>query len=185
MKGESSFLMPKEALAAAGLSEGMQVADLGAGAGFFTRAAARMVGEAGRVWAVDIQQDLVNRIKTLAAAEDLHNVEVLQGDLGKKDGTHLSGANFDLAIVSNVLFMLDNKQAAAQEVCRILQKGGRALVIDWSGSHGGLGPADKDVVSRDEAVDIFLKNGFNYVGDVPAGEYHWGFLVRKKSESAQ
>lgn len=181
MTEESTFLSPGAVVAAAHLAEGMYVADIGSGSGFFTRAAARAVGASGVVWAVDVQGDLLPRLKTLASGEGLENVEVVQGDAGHVGGTHLPDGAFDLAIAANILFTVEDKTECAAEIRRILKKGGQAVVIDWTSSHGGLGPHPDHVVTRDAALHAFETAGFSHMRDVPAGEYHWGFIVRKKS----
>ncbi len=176
----SSFLNPAAATAAAGIHEGMQVVELGAGSGFFTRAAARRVGSGGVVWAVDLNPNLLPRLKNLAAAEGLHNVEVVRGDIEHLGGTHLPDASFDFCIIANVLFALECKPCLTQEAARILKRGGKALVIDWSGSWGGLGPHPRHVVGRADALKIFEKSGFTNSGDIPVGAYHWGCILKKK-----
>ncbi len=177
---ESSFLQPPAAVAAAGITEGMQVADFGAGSGFFTRAAAREVGKSGAVWAVDVHRDLLPRIKTLSDAEGLHNVEVMHGNIEDPEGSRLPAGRFDFVIISNVLFAAQDKAAVVAEAHRVLNKTGRALVIDWSDSFGGLGPHPDHVVSRDEAATLFERGGFRIGRDVPAGSYHWGFVAKNQ-----
>ncbi len=177
----STFLNPTMVVEAAHLSEGMSVADLGSGAGFFTRAAARVVGVSGVVWAVDIQGELLPRLKNMAAGEGLENVEVVQGDASVVGGTHLPAATFDAAFATNIFFSVEDKGEFVAEIRRILKKNGEAIVIDWSASHGGLGPHTDHVFTREEALKLFESQGFTLVREVAAGEYHWGFIVRKKS----
>lgn len=176
-----SFLHPEAAVRAAGVHEGVQAADFGAGSGFFTRACARAAGEGGTVWAVDINRGLLPRIKNLSEAEGLHNVEVLQGDIESPNGTGLPDGTLDFVILANVLFSLEHKDECAREIHRVLKKNGRALVIDWTDSWGGLGPHPDHVIAEDEAKALFESRGFSMVSAVPAGAYHWGFVVRKKA----
>jgi len=165
----------------AGIHEGMKVADFGAGAGFFTRAAAREVGEGGVVWAIDMNRDLLPRIQNLARAEGLKNVEVMHGDVEVSGGSNLPAESFDFVIAANILFTIENKGECIAEIRRVLKKTGRALIIDWDGSFGGLGPHTHHVVSADFARELLEGHGFSVIGRVPAGQYHWGFVVRKKS----
>ncbi len=176
---ESSFLNPARAVRLAKIHEGHLVADFGAGSGFFTRAAAREVGEGGQVWAVDLNRDLLPRIKNLSAAENLRNVQVVHGDIETVGGTPLPPDHFDFAIIANVLFSATEREAVAAEAKRILKKTGRVLVIDWSGSFGGLGPHESHVVNEREAKKFFESAGFTFVEEVPAGAYHWGAVFRK------
>ncbi len=176
---ESSFLHPARTLRAAKLHEGMRVADFGAGSGFFTRAAARLVGGKGLVWAVDVHQDLLPRLKNLALQEGLPNVEVVHGNVERAGGSNLPDENFDLVIIANLLFGAEHKEQVVKEARRILRKGGRALVIDWRGSYNGMGPHKEHILTQDHAQTLFELGGFVQQEAVPAGEYHWGMVFKK------
>ncbi len=177
---ESLFLNPTRALQAAKLHDGQRVADFGAGSGFFTRAAGRLVGGRGLVWAVDVHQEMLPHIKKLALEEGLHNVEVVHGNVESAGGSHLPEENFDLVIMANLLFGVDHKDAVVKEAKRILRPGGRVLVIDWTDSYSGMGPHPDHVITADHAQTLFELGGFEYVEPVAAGSHHWGFLARKK-----
>ena len=179
---ESSFLSPQATLDAAHISEGSRVADLAAGSGFFARAAARAVGPEGLVWAVDPNPDMLVRLKNLSMGEGLHNVEVVRGTLEKPGATKLPDATMDVAILANALFGIEHKEVAAQEAYRVLRRAGRLVLIDWSGSHGGLGPHASHVVTAAQAQKIFEAAGFNKAEDIPAGAYHWGLILRKQEK---
>ena len=93
--------------------------------------------------------------------------------------------HFDWVMVSNVLFSAAHPSVLVHEVRRVLKRHGRALVIDWRGSFGGLGPHPDHVVSERSAHTLFADAGFEAVslpaGALPTGEYHWGLVMRKKS----
>lgn len=165
----------------AGVHEGLTVADFGAGAGFFTRAAGRQVGDGGVVWAVDLNRELLSRIKNFAEAEGLTNVEVIHGDIESAHGTNLPEASFDMVIAANIFFTLENKGECLGEMHRILKKSGRALIIDWKDSFGGLGPHVDHVFTQTQAEKLLEQHGFAPLGKVLCGSYHWGLVVRKKS----
>jgi ubiquinone/menaquinone biosynthesis C-methylase UbiE len=181
---ESSFLNPMKALRAAKLRDGDKVADLGAGSGFFAKAAARLVGGKGVVWAVDAHQDMLPRLRNHAVEEGLVNVEVVHGNIEQEKGSHLPADNFDFVIMTNVLFGAERKEAVVKEAKRILKTGGRALIIDWKDSFDGMGPHKDHVVTEDHARTLMELGGFTFVEDVPAGEFHWGFIARKRASGA-
>ena len=158
----------------------MFVADLGTGSGFFARAAARLVGPRGVVWAVDAQREMLPRLKNVAEGEGLTNIEILEGNAEVVGGTHLPEGAFDYVIAANLLFSIEHKHEFVAEVRRILKKGGNALIIDWSDSHGGLGPHPDHVVREADAEKLFEAQNFSIVRKIHAGAYHWGFLARKK-----
>lgn len=156
----------------------MRVADLAAGAGFFTRAAARLVAP-GEVWAVDPNPEMLARLKNVALQEGLQNIEVMRGDIERAEGSHLPKASFDAALLVNALFAAKRPATVAAEVYRIVKRNGRVLLIDWSDSHGGLGPHPDHVVSEEAGVAAFTGAGFALVGKAPAGAYHWGVILKK------
>lgn len=177
---ESSFLNPSKMVYLAGIHEGMKVADFGSGSGFFTRAAARATAPAGVVWAVDIHQDMLPRVKNLGAAEGLKNIEVVRGDASHIGGTKLPDNTFDFVVIANLLFTVECRGCVAAEAARVLKKGGRVLLTDWLGSYGGLGPDARHVVGKVDAMQFFEPVGFAFVDDLPAGAYHWGCILKKK-----
>lgn len=177
---ERSFLHPSLAVRAAGVHEGLVVADFSGGAGHFARAAARAVGLEGVVWVVDLNRELLPRIKNLSVAEGWGNVEVMQGDVSREGGSFLPPESFDFIIAANLLFSLENKAAAVREMRRVLKPRGKVLLIDWQESFGGLGPHPGHVVAAAEAKALAAAAGFELVHDIPAGHYHWGFVARKK-----
>ena len=173
------FADPKNNIKQFGLKEGSIVADLGAGSGFYTLAAAEAVGAAGKVYAVDINPELLKRIKDEANDANLKNVEIIFGDLEKSGGTKLSDGSQDAVVVSNILFQITNKDALVKEVRRILKPEGRVLVIDWKDSFGGMGPEKKAIIPSARARDLFEIHDFEFEREISAGEHHYGIIFKK------
>lgn len=174
-----SFSDPQKNIAQFGLEEGMTVADFGAGSGAYALAAARRVGSSGKVYAIDIQRELLSKIKHAAQDAGLANIEVLWGDIDEPNGAELPDESVDAIILSNILFQLEKKDAALREAWRLLKKGGRALVVDWNESYGGLGPVEKSVVTKEAARELFSAAGFREEKVIDAGGYHYGVIFKK------
>lgn len=174
-----SFADPKRNLLSFGLKKGMEVADLGAGIGHYTLAAAQIVGSGGHVCAVEIQKDLVEKLKNEAEQNELDHVDVLWSDLEKSQGSTLDDGTFDVVIISNVLFQIKNKDVLLKEAHRILKSGGHALVIDWSDSYGGLGPPEDHLIDASTVGQMAQESGFTVKGDISPGAHHWGVVLKK------
>ncbi|PCI20186.1 hypothetical protein COB64_02650 [Candidatus Wolfebacteria bacterium] len=164
------------------LREGTIVADLGAGSGFYTMSAARALDGSGKVYAVEVQKDLVSKIKNEAIRSHLNNVEVIWGDIEKVKGTRLADHTVDSAIISNTLFQLSNKESFIEELNRILKPSGKILVVDWTDSVGGLGPRSENVFSEEKSRPFFEKYNFTFEEKIDAGEHHYGMIFRKAKE---
>ena len=177
------FANPQENLEKFGLSPGTIVADLGAGSGHYAFAAAKMVKGMemeGKVYAIDVQKDLLDKIKNEANREHLTNIEIIWGNAEKIGGTKLKEASVDAVISSNIFFQVEDRETFAKEIARILKPNGRLLFIDWSDSFGGIGPKADVIVKEDQAKSFFEKNGFVIERGIQAGSHHYGLVIRKK-----
>ena len=173
------FKNPEQVLDQFVIGEGRTVADLGAGNGAYALSLARRVGGNGKVYAIDIQKDLLERLKNQAGRARIHNIDIVWGDIEKVGGTRLKDETVDAVLVVNVLFQAEDKVGLAHEAHRILKKGGRALLVDWKEQHSGLGPSQTHIVSSDEGRKIFENVGFVHERDLSAGDYHYGIVFRK------
>jgi ubiquinone/menaquinone biosynthesis C-methylase UbiE len=159
-----------------GLREGMRVGDLGAGSGHYAIAAAHIVGDEGRVYALDVQEDVLVHVRNAAQSRGLRNIETIWGNFEKVGGTTLKDQVLDAVILSNVLFQLDHRQGALDEIKRILKPGGKLLVADWAGPYDGLGPATHHVIPERDAEELFITAGFHKVKDFRAGPHHYAIV---------
>ncbi|MCK9352139.1 MAG: class I SAM-dependent methyltransferase [Candidatus Paceibacterota bacterium] len=175
------MLNPEETIKPLLLRDDSKVADLGAGSGVFTLAATKFL-YTGKVYAVDVQRGLLPLIASKIDSDHQKNVEIVWGNVEEPGGTKLKSGSIDAVIFANMLFQISRKDIAIEEIKRILKEGGKLLVVDWTGSFGNMGPREEDIVSKGSARDLFEKNGFVFVTDTPAGDYHYGmiFTFQKK-----
>jgi ubiquinone/menaquinone biosynthesis C-methylase UbiE len=170
------FSDPAANIAKLGVTDGMKVVDLGAGSGFYSIEAAKKVGGSGRVYAVDVQKNLLERLRSVGASQGHNNIEVIWANAEKIGGTKLRDASVDRAIASNVLFQTSKPDDFALEVKRILKPGGKVLVIDWN---EGAPTSPKTAFPANKAQTLFGKNGFALDQKFQAGGSHYGMVFSR------
>ena len=140
---------PDEIMDALGINDGSTVADLGAGGGWFTVRLARRVGPNGRVYAEDIQQEMVETMNRRIQREGLRNVTVV---LGTAVNAKLPPRSVDVAMIVNSYGEMERPIELLRNVRTSLRPNGRLGIIDFRRYGGGPGP---DIDERvDEAVVI-------------------------------
>lgn len=174
-----AFADPKKIVEELGLTAGQEVADFGAGAGYFAIAVADKVGEDGAVYVIDIQRDLLTKAKSHASPGQLKSLRFIQGDLEEEQGSHIGDSLCDAVIITNVLFQLEKKSACLKEAFRVLKSGGQLLITDWSDSFGGIGPQPEHLFPKEKTVDFATSVGFEFVREFDAGGYHYGLIFKK------
>ena len=173
------FSDPENNIKQFALTPGMLVADFGSGSGFYSMAIARAVAPSGKVFSVDIQMDLLRKLKKGALQSHLNNVDVIWGDLEHLGGTKLRESSLDAVVICNLLYQIKNKDALCLEAKRVLRINGRVLVVDWAGSFCGVGPNENDIVTKIQAAAIFQDHGFVIDREINAGSEHYGLVLRK------
>ncbi len=173
------FSDPTKNIEHLGIQAGQEIADLGSGSGAYTIAVSKALISTGKVYAIDINKDLLNKVKNEGVKQGLYNIEVIWGDIDAPNGTKLRDFSVDIAMVCNILFQVENKDVLVKEVRRILKPGGRVLVVDWTDTFGGLGPKQNAVFGEDSAKEIFEKNGFHTDREFSGGSHHYGLIFKK------
>lgn len=173
------FSQPEKNIEQFAVDPGMKVVDLGSGAGFYTLFLADHVGKTGKVFAVDVQQDLLLKLKNEAFKKGLENIEIIWGDIDEENSTRLADASIDRVLIANTLFQTDNKENVVREAYRILKPRCTVLYIDWSDSFGGLGPHVSRVIKPEQGKVIFEKAGFTFLREIRAGSHHYGMIFTK------
>jgi ubiquinone/menaquinone biosynthesis C-methylase UbiE len=175
---ESSFVSPEVVISHFHIKEGDVVADFGAGSGHFLTELSRRVGN-GRVYACEIQKALVEKVSEQAHRLGLRNIHPLWCDLEEPNGIKIQDGAVDVGLLANTLFQIEDKDTAVIEIGRTIHVGGRLVVIDWTDSFNGMGPAPYHVMTDKDTTDLLEGNGFVLEQTFPAGSHHYGLVFRK------
>jgi SAM-dependent methyltransferase len=109
------------------LQPGMSVADIGAGSGYLSRRMAPIVGY-GRVFAVDVQPQMVALLRELSQKPEFKNVVPIQGET---DDVKLPPASTDLAVLVDVYHELAYPYEVMSSLIRALKPGGRVVLVEY------------------------------------------------------
>lgn len=109
------------------ITEGMTVADIGAGEGYYTVRLAARVGERGRVLANDIDEDALRRLGNRVERERLDNVSII---LGEADDPKLPDNSFDRVFLVHMYHEVTEPYAFLWRMRPALREGGQIIVVD-------------------------------------------------------
>jgi SAM-dependent methyltransferase len=122
-----------ETIAKLNLSPGDRIADIGAGSGVFCPALAAAVSPGGKVYAVDIEQGLLDHIAKRARELDLANIKTV---LGEFTDPKLPVDDLDLAFIFDVLHHIEHRALYLRNLARHLKPTGRIAVVDFYPERG-------------------------------------------------
>ncbi len=122
------FIHNPEAILAPYLRQGMKVVDIGCGPGYFTLPLAKLVGERGQVYAVDLQQGMLDIVEEKIQNDFLKNRIVLhRSDRGK---IGLKEHDFDFVLSFWMLHEVPDQQQMLAEIKSLLRPGGHLLLVE-------------------------------------------------------
>jgi SAM-dependent methyltransferase len=119
---------PEIVVRALNLKRGDVVADIGAGTGYFSWRMAREIGPAGKVHAVEIQQEMLDILSAKMAGRGVENVVPV---LGTITDPKLPDNSVDLALMVDVYHEFSHPYEMMQAICRALKPGGRVAFVEY------------------------------------------------------
>lgn len=154
----------------------MMAADFGSGSGGWAIPLAKKL-KMGRVYAVDIQPEALEALKSKAEMAKVFNIKTVKADLEESAGSSIQTGLLDLVLATNLFFQAKNKKAILVEAKRVLKTNGQLLVVDWQ-PETSLGPVEGRV-SAQEIQTLAESLGFKLEKQIEAGPYHWALLLRE------
>lgn len=177
------WLPPSEVVEALEIRSGLTVADIGAGTGYFALPIASAVGPQGKVFAVDLQPQMLAFLDAkLKAPNAPRNVFLVEGDAGD---TRLPNQVADVVLIANVWHELEDHDATLSEMRRILVPGGKLAVLDWrTNVTRPPGPPLEHRIAADQVRGFFTAAGWNCSWARLVGRYSYLLLCSPRRPSA-
>ena len=119
---------PDGALDAIGIKPGMVVGDVGAGTGYMTLRMAKRVGSSGKVYAEDVQPEMLKRLRQNAAKAKLANIQTV---LGAESDPKLPESTLDLILLVDVYHEFSQPQKMLRGMKAALKADGRLVLLEY------------------------------------------------------
>jgi ubiquinone/menaquinone biosynthesis C-methylase UbiE len=155
---------PTRAIAALDIRAGQTVADIGAGSGYYTVRLAEVVGPGGRIYATDIQPEMLALIRkrlaqTTTSGKESARVELV---LGTQTESKLPDGTIDLALMVDVYHELAQPQAFLRSLKRAMKRDGRLVLIEFRKESDWVPIREEHKMSVREARMELEAEGFTF-----------------------
>ena len=159
------YQKPVEVIEALSLKPGMTIADLGAGSGYFTRRFAEAVTDSGKVYAVDVEQEMLDYTKQ--SLEHIHRPYTVEFILAQPNDPMLPTESVDLIFICNTYHHLEDRPTYFSNLRSALKPRGRIAIIDFhhDARSGDVGFPRKHLVPQARVVEELSKAGYRLVDE--------------------
>lgn len=180
--GKSSFdlIDANRFLAALVLKPHLTILDLGCGQGNYTLALAEAVGPEGLVYAVDLWEEGLARLREEAAIRGFRHIRPILADVSQP--LPLEEAGVDLALMATVLHDLveaGTETGALENLARLVKRGGTLAIVEFKKMDGPPGPPKHIRLAPKEVEELVEPHGFKPRTQVEVGLYTYLMLFEK------
>src|SRR5262245_49566628 len=151
---------PDAVIALLGIRPGDRVADLGAGGGYFTFRLAEAVGASGRVYAVDVDDDMIDYLTQRTRARGAANVAVVRGEF---EDPKLPDGEIDLLFTCNTYHHIADRPAYFRRVLTDLAPNGRVAIVEYDGRGGWFPRTFGHFTQADEIAGEMQEAGYKLI----------------------
>lgn len=162
---------PEKVLKEFGIREGMTVLDVGTGTGFYLPFLSELVGDKGKVFAIDIQEEMLEKAKEKVKEHELKNVEVLKSE---ENSIPLPDASVDFVFMAFSFHELEDPKTFVEELKRVAKPFSYLAVIEWKKEERDKGPPPEEVLSEWEIGLILDDTGVRVGRVIEIGKYCFG-----------
>ncbi len=151
------------------------IADIGCGPGFFTVPLAKHVFD-GEIYAIDVQQEMLDAAKEGLERIRLTNVELI---LSKDDRLPLDDDSLDGALAAFVVHEAENPKSLLEDTRRCLRRGGWIALLEWNKREMEEGPPLEDRIYELDLYEMAYETGFRSLGRYTLNDNQYMLVMRK------
>ena len=158
----AAWQKPEQIMDVLHIADGSKVADIGAGAGWFTIRLARRVGPNGVVYSQDVQREMLVAIGRRVKREGLQNVQTRQGE---GSNPHLQVTGLDAIVVVDAYQEVKDRVNFLKNLAHALKPAGLIGVVNWKPGQGGPGPPENERVEKASVISDVNAAGLRIVDE--------------------
>ena len=167
-------------LANLGLKQGMTICDMGCGNGFYTLQLAKMTGETGRVYAVDIQPEMLRLLKRRADEQNVHNITPVLGTL---TDPKLPKGKIDMILLVDVYHEFSHPEQMLAAMRDALSPTGVCALVEFRAEDPNVPIKPEHKMSKEQILKEWPASGFKLVKEY--NELPWQHLMFFAREEKQ
>ena len=186
-RGRLYWQMPRRVIQEIGVREGMNVADIGCGDGYFTLVLAEKVGDGGEVYAEDIDAEELQILRERRDQAGVENVAIVKG---YPDDPDLPKGIIDVALMVNTLHFIGEPERFFSHVRECLAPEGRLVVVQWAAEKmesemPGWLAKDREKYTLKTSLDCIDQAGFRVVEQMDFLPMQYIFICRPEQQDEQ
>lgn len=156
------------------------IGDFGSGSGHFAIAMAKIIGDYGKILAVDVREISLEFIRSRAKMENLSNIDYIRANLEINGATGIANGALDLVILITVLSQSNKKEEILKEALRTLKRDGKLLIVEWVQTGPAFASSHEYRITKEEMQKITEGAGFKLDKELDVKSFHYGLLFTKQ-----
>ena len=173
------IIPPEETLTKAGLSTNDIFIDIGCGIGYFSIPASKIVGNDGKVFALDRSEEMLEELVRRKNENKITNIESI---LTKDYEFHIDSGTGTFALMSNVLHEVDDKVSFLKETNRVLKNYETFCIIEWQKKETERGPPLEERLSESEVKKLLGQTNFKVINTYQIADNFTAYISKKISK---
>ncbi len=173
------MLSPEKTLTSLGLHEGDIMADIGCGIGYFSIPASKIVGNNGKIFALDILPEMLYQVEIKAKENNCSNIKTV---LTEENDLKLEEETITYAFLSVILHETEQLDKFLENVKKIISPKGKIAIIEWKKINSKDGPPIEHRLDKLEIIKLLDILGFSDISILDISENLYGITAQKTKD---